>query len=116
MNIVVAGTGYVGLVTGVCLSHVGHIVTCVDAALSKIEMMKQCVSPFYEPGLKELLKENYDAKRLDFTTDYRSAYKEADIIIISVGTPEREDGSVNLNYIYEISEQIAENIEKDHLV
>ena len=116
MKIVVAGTGYVGLVTGACLSEVGHNVTCVDIDQKKVEIMKQGISPIYEPGLDELLKNNYDAKRLKFTTDYVNAYKDADVIFIGVGTPEREDGSANLNFVYKVAEQIAQNVEKDCLV
>ncbi|MBC2582733.1 UDP-glucose/GDP-mannose dehydrogenase family protein [Clostridium sp. DJ247] len=116
MKIVVAGTGYVGLVTGACLAHLGHSVTCVDTNEEKIELMKQGISPIYEPGLDEILKKNYEEGRLDFTTGYKSAYKDADVIFIGVGTPEREDGSANLDYVYNVAEQIAENVEKDCLV
>lgn len=116
MKIVVAGTGYVGLVTGACLSEVGYNVKCVDIDENKVEIMKQGVSPIYEPGLDELLKKNYEIGRLDFTTDYKNAYKDADIIFIGVGTPEREDGSANLDYVYSVAEQIAENIENNCLV
>jgi UDPglucose 6-dehydrogenase len=116
MKVVVAGTGYVGLVTGACLSHVGHTVTCVDIDNKKVELMKKGISPIYEPGLDELLKENYEAGRLDFTTDYKNAYKDADVIFIGVGTPEKEDGSANLAYVYTVAKQIAQAIEKDCLV
>ncbi|MBE6089716.1 MAG: UDP-glucose/GDP-mannose dehydrogenase family protein [Clostridium beijerinckii] len=116
MKIVVAGTGYVGLVTGACLSEIGHNVTCVDIDESKVEMMKQGISPIYEPGLDELLKRNHDEGRLDFTIDYKNAYKDADLIFIGVGTPEREDGSANLDYVFNVCRQIAENAERDCLV
>ena len=116
MNIVVAGTGYVGLVTGACLSEVGHTVTCVDIDEKKIEIMKQGISPIYEPGLDELLERNYKENRLDFTTDYANAYKDADIVFIGVGTPERSDGSANLDYVFGVCKQIAENVTKDCLV
>ncbi|WP_143315783.1 UDP-glucose/GDP-mannose dehydrogenase family protein [Clostridium sp. HBUAS56017] len=116
MKIVVAGTGYVGLVTGACLSEVGHNVTCVDIDEKKVELMKQGVSPIYEPGLDELLKRNYQNGRLSFTTDYLNAYKDADVIFIGVGTPEREDGSANLDYVFGVCKQIADSIEKDCLV
>jgi len=116
MKIVVAGTGYVGLVTGVCLSEKGCNVTCVDIDENKIEKLKQGISPIYEPGLDELLKKNQNQGRLNFTTDYKKEYKNADCIFIGVGTPEREDGSANLRYVYEVASQIAENIEKDCLV
>ena len=116
MNIVVAGTGYVGLVTGACLSEVGHQVTCVDIDEKKVKIMKQGISPIYEPGLDELLERNYKENRLDFTTDYASAYKNADIVFIGVGTPERSDGSANLDYVFGVCKQIAENVTKDCLV
>jgi len=116
MNIVVAGTGYVGLVTGACLSEVGHVVTCVDIDEKKVEIMKQGISPIYEPGLDELLERNYKEGRLDFTTDYANAYKNADIVFIGVGTPERADGSANLEYVFGVCKQIAENVTKDCLV
>ena len=116
MNIVVAGTGYVGLVTGACLSEIGHKVTCVDIDENKVTMMKKGISPIYEPGLDELLKRNYEEGRLDFTTDYKNAYKDANIVFIGVGTPEREDGSANLDYVFKVCEQIAENLENNCLV
>ena len=116
MKIVVAGTGYVGLVTGSCLSEIGHKVTCVDIDENKVTMMKKGISPIYEPGLDELLKRNYEEGRLDFTTDYKNAYKDANIVFIGVGTPEREDGSANLDYVFKVCEQIAENVENNCLV
>ena len=116
MKIVIAGTGYVGLVTGACLAEKGHKVMCIDIDENKINLMKKGISPIYEPGLDEILRKNYIEERLDFTTDYKSAYKSADIVFIGVGTPEREDGSANLDYVYSVCRQIAENIEKDCLV
>ena len=116
MKIVVAGTGYVGLVTGACLSEIGHKVTCVDIDENKVTMMKKGISPIYEPGLDELLKRNYEEGRLDFTTDYKNAYKDANIVFIGVGTPEREDGSANLDYVFKVCEQIAESLENNCLV
>ena len=116
MRIVVAGTGYVGLVTGACLSEIGHNVTCVDIDENKITMMKEGISPIYEPGLDELLKKNHDEGRLNFTTDYKNAYKNAEIVFIGVGTPEREDGSANLDYVFTVCKEIAENIENDCFV
>ena len=95
-KIAVAGTGYVGLVAGVCFAEVGHQVTCVDIDENKVNMMKQGISPIYEEGLEELMQRNYAAGRVDYTTDYKSAYKDADAIFIGVGTPEQPDGSANL--------------------
>jgi len=114
MKIAVAGTGYVGLVTGVCLAEYGHCVTCVDIDDNKVALMKTGISPIYEPGLEELMISNME--RLNFTTEYKEAYKDADVIFIGVGTPEKQDGSANLSYVYRVAEQIAESIEKDCVV
>lgn len=114
MKIAVAGTGYVGLVTGVCLAQNGNTVTCVDIDKNKINKMKQGISPIYEPELEELMYQNRD--RLSFTTDYTSAYKDAEVIFIGVGTPEKKDGSANLSYVYAVVEQIAGIIEKDCVI
>lgn len=115
-KIAVAGTGYVGLVAGVCFAEVGHQVTCVDIDENKVNLMKEGVSPIYEADLEGLMQKNYAEGRLSYTTDYKSAYKEADAIFIGVGTPEQPDGSANLSYIATVARQIAENIEKDCLV
>ncbi|WRP06311.1 UDP-glucose/GDP-mannose dehydrogenase family protein [Rossellomorea aquimaris] len=115
-KIAVAGTGYVGLVAGVCFAEIGHQVTCVDIDEKKVELMKSGVSPIYETGLEELMQKNYAAGRIIYTTDYQSAYKDADAIFIGVGTPEQPDGSANLSYIATVARQIAESIEKDCLV
>ncbi|WP_255899734.1 UDP-glucose dehydrogenase family protein [Priestia aryabhattai] len=114
MKIAVAGTGYVGLVTGVCLAEYGHSVTCVDIDHKKVALMESGISPIYEPGLEELMNNNME--RLHFTTDYQSAYKDADVIFIGVGTPEKSDGSANLSYVYGVAEQIAASVEKDCVV
>ena len=116
MKISVAGTGYVGLVAGVCFAEVGHDVTCVDIDEKKIDLMKSGVSPIYEDDLERLMSKNYEAGRLNFTSNYRSAYKDADAIFIGVGTPERPDGSANLSYIATVARQIAETVEKDCLI
>ena len=98
-KIAVAGTGYVGLVAGVCFAEVGHDVTCVDVDEKKVKLMESGVSPIYEDGLEELMKKNNATGRLRYTTDYQNAYKDADVIFIGVGTPEMPDGSANLSYI-----------------
>lgn len=114
MKVAVAGTGYVGLVTGVALAHIGHNVTCVDVDEEKIKVMKSGKSPIYEQELEELMNE--DKERLTYTTDYKMAYKDADVIFIGVGTPERIDGSANLDYVKTVVRQIAESVEKDVVV
>ena len=115
-KIAVAGTGYVGLVAGVCFAEKGHQVMCVDVDEEKVKTMKKGISPIYEQDLEELMQKNYKEGRLDYTTDYKSAYKDVDAIFIGVGTPEQPDGSANLSYIATVSRQIAESIEKDCLV
>ena len=114
MKIAVSGTGYVGLVTGVCLAEHGHNVVCVDVDEEKVAKMSKGISPIYEPGLDDLMIKNME--RLTFTTDYASAYKDAEVIFIGVGTPEKKDGSANLTYVYKVAEQIAENAENDCIV
>lgn len=116
MNIVVAGTGYVGLVAGVCFAEKGHDVTCVDAEKDKIRLMEEGISPIYEADLEALMRKNYAAGRLHYTVDYKNAYKYPDAIFIGVGTPEQPDGSADLSYIAAVSRQIAENVEKNCLV
>ena len=116
MKIAVAGTGYVGLVAGVCFAEVGHDVTCVDIDENKVKIMESGVSPIYEEGLEELMQKNNKTGRLHYTTDYASAYKDAEAIFIGVGTPEMPDGSANLSFLATVCRQIAESIEKDCLV
>ncbi|MDO4332428.1 MAG: UDP-glucose/GDP-mannose dehydrogenase family protein [Eubacteriales bacterium] len=116
MKLVVAGTGYVGLVAGVCFAEKGHDVTCVDVDENKVKLMESGISPIYEDGLEELMQKNYAAGRLHYTTDYKSAYRNPDAIFIGVGTPEQPDGSANLSFIASVCRQIAENVEKDCLV
>ena len=114
MKIAIAGTGYVGLVTAVCLAHKGHMVTCVDVDENKIKMLQSGKSPIYENDLEELMQQN--TERLTYTTDYLAAYKDADVIFIGVGTPEKKDGSANLTYVYEVAKQIAQSAEKECIV
>ncbi|MBO5238169.1 MAG: UDP-glucose/GDP-mannose dehydrogenase family protein [Lachnospiraceae bacterium] len=114
MKIAVAGTGYVGLVTGVCLASKGHQVTCVDIDEKKVEIMRQGIAPIYEVGLEELMRDSMNC--LTFTTDYQMAYKDAEVIFIGVGTPEKKDGSANLTYVYAVAKQIAETVEQDCVV
>lgn len=114
MKIAIAGTGYVGLVTAVCLARHGHDVTCVDVDENKIKLMQSGKSPIYELDLEELMQQN--AERLIYTADYQSAYKDAEVIFIGVGTPEKKDGSANLNYVYSVARQIAHSVERDCVV
>ncbi|MFY4775605.1 UDP-glucose dehydrogenase family protein [Metabacillus sp. RGM 3146] len=116
MKIAIIGTGYVGLVTGVCLSEVGHDVTCLDINEEKVRLLKEGVSPIYEPGLDELMLKNMEAGRLDFTTSHIVGLKEADVVYIAVGTPQDEDGSADLTYIFKAARDIGQNITRDVVV
>lgn len=116
MKIAVAGTGYVGLVAGVCFAEAGHTVTCVDIDESKVEMMKNGISPIHEADLEALMQKNNKTGRLDYTTDYQTAYRDADAIFIGVGTPEQPDGSADMCHIAKVARQIAETIEGDCLI
>ena len=115
MKIAIAGTGYVGFVTAVCLAEHGHDVTCVDVDKKKIDSLNRYGKALiYEKDLDALMEKN--KARLSYTTDYASAYKDAEIIFIGVGTPEKRDGSANLNYVYAVAMQIAETAERECVV
>ena len=108
MNIVVIGTGYVGLVSGACFSEFGFTVTCVDKDGAKIAALEEGVIPIYEPGLEDLVKRNYSAGRLSFTTDLGPAVQAADAVFIAVGTPTRRgDGHADLSFVFAAAEEVA---------
>ena len=108
MRIAMIGTGYVGLVSGVCFSDFGHEVTCVDKSAEKIEMLRGGRAPIYEPGLEGLMARNVEAGRLTFTGDLAEALEGADAAFIAVGTPTRRgDGHADLTYVYAAAEEIA---------
>ena len=111
MRIVMVGTGYVGLVSGVCFADFGHDVICVDKDPKKIQTLNTGGIPIYEPGLDALVEKNIKGKRLSFTTDLSEAMKGAEAIFIGVGTPSRRgDGHADLSYVYKAAEEIALNI------
>lgn len=108
MKIAMIGTGYVGLVSGVCFSDFGHDVVCVDKDPSKIAKLESGEVPIYEPGLDQLMAKNVDAGRLNFTGDLSAAVDGADAVFIAVGTPTRRgDGHADLTYVYAAAEEIA---------
>jgi UDPglucose 6-dehydrogenase len=113
MKITVAGAGYVGLVTSVCLAEMGHTITCIDIQKEKIDLLQSGQSPIYEPGLDTLLEKNVRNKQLNFTINPKSAYSGAEIIFIAVGTPEKPDGSVELKSIYVSAYTIAHYIDNN---
>ncbi|MBU6414227.1 MAG: UDP-glucose/GDP-mannose dehydrogenase family protein [Planctomycetes bacterium] len=108
MRLTMVGTGYVGLVTGVCFASTGNDVTCLDVDARKIDTLKRGECPIYEPGLTELMERNYASGRLHYTTDKGAAYKNADAIFICVGTPSDENGHTDLKYINSASDDIAD--------
>ena len=107
MKIVVIGTGYVGLVSSICFAKIGHDVIAVDKIANKIELLKKGEIPIYEPGLKEMLSEVVDKKKISFTTDLNEALIDAKAVFIAVGTPQDENGSADLSYVLEASKEIA---------
>ncbi|MGB0496700.1 MAG: UDP-glucose dehydrogenase family protein [Rubricella sp.] len=116
MRIAMIGTGYVGLVSGVCFSDFGHDVICVDKNADKIAMLERGEVPIYEPGLDALMEKNVAARRLSFTTDLAEAVAGADAVFIAVGTPTRRgDGHADLTYVFAAAEEIARAI-RDYTV
>ena len=107
INITVIGAGYVGLVASACLADMGNRVICVDCNKEKINLLNKGIIPLYEPGLEELVKTNIEAKRLSYSDDINYAVKNSLICIIAVGTPPKEDGSVDLSYVFKAAKDIA---------
>lgn len=115
MKIAVVGTGYVGLVTGACLSDVGIDVTCIDIDEKKIENLKNGILPIYEPGLEDIVQRNFEKGRLKFSTSLAESIQGAEAAFIAVGTPPGEDGSADLKYVLAVAKSIGENM-NDHMV
>ena len=109
-TITVAGTGYVGLVSGACLADFGNIVICVDNNESKIETLKAGGIPIYEPGLDDVVRRNIVSGRLSFSTDMAQAVKKSDVIFIAVGTPPADDGSADLKYVEAVAREVARSV------
>jgi UDPglucose 6-dehydrogenase len=116
MRLTIFGSGYVGLVTGVCFAEVGNHVLCVDVDERKVEMLKRGESPIYEPGLDELLKKNIAAGRLTFTTSAEEGVKHGLFQFIAVGTPPDEDGSADMRYVLAVAESIGKHINEYRIV
>ena len=111
MKICMIGTGYVGLVSGVCFSDLGNTVYCVDKDKTKIKLLNSGIIPIYEPGLEEIVKRNYNKKRLIFTTNLKEAIKNSKIIFICVGTPTKKNSNkANLKYVFQVTNQLKKYI------
>jgi UDPglucose 6-dehydrogenase len=116
VNIAIVGSGYVGLVTGVCLAQIGHKVIGVDIDKEKIKALRQGKVPIYEPGLDELLKRNLKNGRLSFTDSIKEATRKSTAIFIAVGTPSKKNGDADLTYVENVARQIAENMDDYKLI
>ena len=117
MKLCMIGTGYVGLVSGVCFSDLGNTVYCVDNNKNKIDLLNDGKVPIYEPGLEEILKKNYKEKRLIFTTDLKKAVLNSDIIFICVGTPTlKNSDSADLKYVYHVAKQLKKIISRYKII
>ncbi len=112
MNIVIVGTGYVGLVSGTCFAEMGVNVTCVDVNDEKIKALQSGSVPIYEPGLEDMVSRNVQAGRLHFTTDLSSCLGNAEIVFSAVGTPPDEDGSADLTYVFDVARTVGRHMEK----
>ena len=117
MRLCMIGTGYVGLVSGVCFSDLGNDVICVDRNLKKVEDLKKGIIPIYEPGLEELVLKNYKNKRLKFSTNLKDSILKSDIIFICVGTPTKKQGSgADLSQVYNVAKEIRNSISKFKII
>ncbi len=117
MKICIIGTGYVGLVSGACFADLGYSVWCVDKNEKKINMLQNNEIPIFEPGLDEIVKKNYSAGRLKFTTNLGAAIKDSNIIFICVGTPNlKKKHSVNLQYVFDAAAEISKYINKFKII
>ena len=117
MRLCMIGTGYVGLVSGVCFSDLGNDVICVDKDQDKISKLQEGIIPIYEPGLEELVLKNYKNKKLKFSTDLENSIKKSDIVFICVGTPTKKNGiGADLSQIYSVSKEISKSINKFKII
>ncbi|MDC0971638.1 UDP-glucose/GDP-mannose dehydrogenase family protein [Candidatus Pelagibacter sp.] len=117
MKLCMIGTGYVGLVSGVCFSDLGNDVICVDKDFNKIENLKNGIIPIYEPGLDELVIKNYKNNRLKFSTDLKDSISKSDIVFICVGTPTKKNGNnADLSQVYNVAKEISKTIKKFKII
>ncbi len=115
-NICVVGSGHVGLVTGACLAELGNKVICMDDDFRKIEGLKKGIMPFYEPGLEEMVYRNVNNGRLSFTTGIKESVKQAEIVFICVGTPQRQSGEADLASVEAVSQRIAKTMDNSKII
>jgi UDPglucose 6-dehydrogenase len=111
MKISIVGTGYVGLVSGTCFAETGITVTCVDNNAEKIQKLNKGIVPIYEPGLDQMIIRNKEKGRLMFSTSVKESMKDAEVVLIAVGTPPDDQGNANLKYVFEVASEIGKNID-----
>ena len=117
MKLCMIGSGYVGLVSGVCFSDLGNYVICVDNDKKKIDALKRGIIPIYEPGLEELVIKNTKQNGLTFSTNLKESVKKSDIIFICVGTPTKKNSSsADLSYVYNVAKEISSSINKFKII
>ncbi|MFT5926892.1 MAG: UDPglucose 6-dehydrogenase [Candidatus Azotimanducaceae bacterium] len=116
MNIVVVGSGYVGLVTGTCFAEMGNYVTCIDIDMAKLAKLQAGIVPMHEPGLEEMIRSNVSAERLTFSADLKKALERAAVVFIAVGTPPNEDGSADLSHVLAVAKNIGNTMARKLVV
>ena len=117
MKLCMIGSGYVGLVSGVCFADLGNDVVCIDKDLNKIESLKKVISPIYEPGLEELIQKNYKNERLKFSTNIKDSVTKSDIIFICVGTPNKKNSNAaDLRQVYSVAKEIRSCLSKFKII
>src|SRR6476646_12047876 len=108
MDVTIIGCGYVGLVTGTCLALIGHTVRGVEKDAAKLKTLQDGICPIFEPGLHELMQENYASGQLQFTSDVKSAVKDAEVVFLCVGTPPKPDGTVDMTFLEGAGKEVCD--------
>jgi len=108
MDVTVIGCGYVGLVTGTCLASIGHTVRGVEKDKKKLKLLQDGHCPIFEPGLQELMQENYASGQIQFTDNVKEAVKDAEVVFLCVGTPSKPDGTVDMSYLEQAGKEVCD--------
>ena len=116
MKVSIFGSGYVGLVTGICFAEQGNEIMCIDIDKNKIKTLRSGIIPIYEPGLAELLANSMESNRIHFSDSIEEGVAFSDVIFIAVGTPYDEDGSADLQYVLSVAKSIGQRMETEKLI